>query len=333
MIRPKENPNFVSHREAEQTLLAAATGNRCPHAWLITGPKGVGKATLAHRFARFLLAHPAGETPAPGLFGDALPASAPQTLALDVDDPVFRRAVAGGHTDLKILDEDAVTGRSGQIPVEAVRSVAPFLRQTAGEGGRRVVVIDALDAINQAGANALLKILEEPPDNAVLILVAHSMGRVLPTIRSRCRLLRLSPLSADAVGEVLSSEAEQHDVAELDAAVHLCGGSPGRAIALLADDGLQIFQAVDAFWQAGGKVGVDAISALSALAGQDANRFRHFRDAFCLALVAQARSKGGGPQWDEMWSETLHLCDRTEAVFLDRRQVAMNRLTAAAKLV
>ena len=144
MIRPKENPNFVSHREAEQTLLAAATGNRCPHAWLITGPKGVGKATLAHRFARFLLAHPAGETPAPGLFGDALPASAPQTLALDVDDPVFRRAVAGGHTDLKILDEDAVTGRSGQIPVEAVRSVAPFLRQTAGEGGRRVVVIDCL---------------------------------------------------------------------------------------------------------------------------------------------------------------------------------------------
>ena len=88
-----------------------------------------------------------------------------------------------------------------------------------------------------------------------------------------------------------------------------------------------------AFWQAGGKVGADAISALSALAGQDANRFRHFRDAFCLALVAQARSKGGGPQWDEMWSETLHLCDRTEAVFLDRRQVAMNRLTAAAKLV
>ena len=182
MIPPRVNPDLIGHAHAEQAILAAIANGRLPHAWLLLGPKGVGKATLAFRFARYLLAHPEGPADeGPGLFGGDAPPALPASLYLEPDDPVFRRTVSGGHTDLLVLDESSATGRTSQIPVEAVRGLGPFLHQTAGEGGRRIVIIDALDEINMAGANALLKLLEEPPAGAVLILVAHSLARILPT--------------------------------------------------------------------------------------------------------------------------------------------------------
>jgi DNA polymerase-3 subunit delta' len=337
MLTARHNPSLIGHTEAEATLLAAVASGRLPHAWLLLGPKGIGKATLAFRFARYLLSGLGEAVKAeagPSLFGDDEPAAAapPQSLALDPDHPIFRRIAAKGHADLMVLDADLATGRSTVIPADAIRTLGPFLHQTAGEGGRRVVIVDALDELNPTGANALLKLVEEPPAGAVLILVAHSMARVLPTIRSRCRTLRLAPLTTADVEAVLAEQAPTEDPAARAQAAHLAEGSPGRALALLDGDGIAIHQAMQQFWQAPARVHAEAMAALAQMAGQDQVRFGHFSEAFCRHLVNAARTNGGGPAWDALWSDTLHLLDRTEAVYLDRRQVALNRLTAAAKL-
>lgn len=335
MLTPRHNPSLHGHGAAEAALLAAVTSGRLPHAWLFNGPRGIGKATLAFRFARFLLSESAGPAAAadgPGLFGEADAPSAPGSLEIAPDHPVFRRVAAKGHADLLVLDADSATGRTAQIPADAVRGLGPFLHQTAGEGGRRVVIVDALDEVNSTGANALLKLVEEPPPGAVLLLVAHSMARVLPTIRSRCRLLRLAPLTVAEVETVLAEQCPTEEPEALAAAAALAEGSPGRALALLGSDGIAIHQALARFWQAPARVSGEAASALAAMAGQDAGRFAHFAEGYCRHLVNAARAAGGGPAWDALWSDTLHLFDRTEAVYLDRRQVALNRLAAAAKV-
>lgn len=334
MLTARENPSLIGHAAAEATLTAAVASGRLPHAWLITGPKGIGKATLAFRFARFLLssAAPVAAADGPGLFGEVEVPTTPTSLYMPPDHPVFRRIAAKGHADLLVLNADNATGRTSQIPAEAARSIAPFLHQTAGEGGRRVVIVDALDELNAAGANALLKLVEEPPPQAVLLLIAHGMGRVLPTIRSRCRLLRLAPLGDAEVRAVLAEQLPDEDPQALSDAAALAEGSPGRAVAMLESDGIAIHQGLARFWQAPQRAPADAVAALATLAGQDAAHFAHFAEGYCRQLAAAARTAGGGPAWDALWTETLHLFDRTEAVYLDRRQVALNRLAAAAKV-
>jgi DNA polymerase-3 subunit delta' len=179
---PRANPILLGHTEAEATILDAMRAGRMHHAWLITGPEGVGKATLAYRFARRLLAGRAAE----------------DSLALDPANTVFRRVAAGSHADLKTIERvvnDKTKRMQAQIPVEKVREINGFMSLTPAEGGWRVVVVDGAEELNQASANALLKILEEPPPRAILLLVCAAPGRLLPTIRSRCRRLRLTPLA------------------------------------------------------------------------------------------------------------------------------------------
>ncbi len=149
------------------------------HAWLITGAPGVGKATLAYRFARRLLA---GVQP-----GD--------TLAVDPASPVFRRVAVGSHADLLTVErewDDKKSRLRGEIVVDDARAISAFLRLTPAEGGWRVVVIDGAEHMNRNAANAVLKMLEEPPPRAVLLLTCAAPGRLLPTIRSRCRRLALT---------------------------------------------------------------------------------------------------------------------------------------------
>ncbi|MET0469591.1 MAG: DNA polymerase III subunit delta', partial [Xanthobacteraceae bacterium] len=185
---PRETTVLHGHAEAERALLEAYRGRRFHHAWLIAGPAGIGKATLAYRMARFVLAHPDPRTPA---------VQRATSLHVDTDHPVARRIAAQAHGDLLVLERtvNEKTNKLRQdIQVDDVRRTVTFFGSTAGEGGWRVAIVDAVDELNREGANALLKILEEPPRRAVLLLVSHSAARVLPTIRSRCRLLALRPL-------------------------------------------------------------------------------------------------------------------------------------------
>ena len=206
---PRETLHVYGHAAAEAEILTALTGDRMHHAWMLTGPKGIGKATLAWRMARYLLAKEPADA---GMFGD-LP-EAPQSLDVSPDHPVAHRIAAlsdpGCLSIRRTWDPDRKRLKT-QITVEEVRKLNTFFGLSATEGGHRVVVVDAADEMNPSAANALLKVLEEPPKGAVLILVSHQPARLLPTIRSRCRVLRLTTLGPEDMARALAEADVETD--------------------------------------------------------------------------------------------------------------------------
>jgi DNA polymerase-3 subunit delta' len=223
---PRGTVVLYGHAEAESTLLEAYRSARFPHAWLITGPAGIGKATLAYRLARFILAHPDPRATA---------VATATSLAVDADHPVARRIAVQAQGDLLVLERtiNEKTGKLYQdIRVDDVRRTVTFFGSTPGEGGWRIAIVDTVDELNPSGANALLKVLEEPPRRGVLLLVSHSAARVLPTIRSRCRVLALRSLSAaDVARAAAAALAEEGAAADISAAAAVADGSVRRALA------------------------------------------------------------------------------------------------------
>ena len=194
---PRETTALFGHSEAERALLDAYKSGRIAHSWLIGGPPGIGKATLAYRLARFVLAHP---DPQSSEVQNAV------SLAVDPEHPTARRISAQAQGDLLVL-ERLINEQTGKlytvIRVDDVRRTVSFFGSTAGEGGWRITIVDAVDDLQREGANALLKILEEPPNRSLLLLVSHAPGRELPTIRSRCRRLLLRALATSDVVSAL----------------------------------------------------------------------------------------------------------------------------------
>lgn len=235
---PRERAILIGHHGAEQALLDAYRSGRMHHAWIIGGPEGIGKATLAYRMARFALAFPD-----PTRLGEI------KDLSLSPEHPAFRRVQAGSSTDLLVLRRIAEVGKDRvptTISVDAVRKIVPFFGSTAGEGGWRICIVDAADDLGREGANALLKLLEEPPPRSLFLIVSHMPGRLLATIRSRCRMLTLSPLSEAEIVAGLASFADL-EVSDEDAAAaaRLADGSLRRALELVGGEDLAWSSAID----------------------------------------------------------------------------------------
>lgn len=354
---PRKNPELVGHDAAQTELLEAWRSGRLAHGWLFKGPRGIGKATLAYRFARFVLSGGG----AGSLFGDAA-----QSMEMDPQDPVFRRIAAGGHGGLLAVEKayDAKRKRMrDEIVVADIRAITPFMRLTSCEGGWRVVVVDCADEMNQNAANALLKILEEPPDNSLLLLVSHSPSRLLPTIRSRCRALAIRPLGEDLVESLLSRHRPQLAPSEAAALARLAEGSPGRALRLADAGGLALYGDMVGLLDDGGEgKGLD-IAALHGLAervsrptGRDAYGVlmelvsqwlaRLVRLGATRATAAEIADKavieGEGAviermlarasleQWIEVWEKIGRLAIDVERVNLDRKQVVITAFSALA---
>jgi DNA polymerase-3 subunit delta' len=253
---PEATAHLVGHVAAQESFLRAYQSGRMPHAWLITGPRGVGKATLAFRMTRFLLSHglvaAASEPAGMGLFGEepAPQPSVPELTSLDIpaDHPIFRRVRELSHSDLRVLRR-TVNEKTGklrtEITIDEVRGAIDFLHMTPGESHWRVLVVDSADELNRNAANALLKILEEPRPRTVILLISHAPGRLLPTIRSRCRKLALEPLPAAAVAAELKRHGVDLGAAELALCTALAEGSIGRALDFGSDSaGLDLFQSM-----------------------------------------------------------------------------------------
>jgi len=266
---PRHAPAVFGQRAAEAAFLAAHAAGRLPHGWLIAGPKGVGKATLAWRIARFLLA----EAPGPaGLFAAPPP---PATLDIAADHPLARRVAALSEPRLKLVrrgwDDDRGRLRA-VITVDEVRELARFFGLSAADGGRRVVIVDAADELNANAANAILKLLEEPPAGAVLLFVCHQPAALLPTIRSRCRVLRCTPLGAADLARALAG-AGVAPPADPAALAELAGGSAGAAVALTAGEGLALYARIVALMAGMPRLDRPAALALAETAARDPAAF------------------------------------------------------------
>jgi DNA polymerase-3 subunit delta' len=340
---PRHTAELRGQATAEAVLLRAHASGRLPHAWLLSGPRGVGKATLAFRFARFLLAP---DCQGGGLFGGAA-----ESLAVPQDHPVFRRVAAGGHADLMTLErgEDDKGKPRSVIPVEDVRRLLSFARMTAGEGGWRVAIVDAVDEMNRNASNALLKILEEPPPQCVLLLVSHAPGSLLPTIRSRCCQLPLGPLEEAVVAELLAKHHPELEAGELAALARLADGSIGRALALATHGGLDLYRELIELLGTLPRLDVPRLHRLAEKWGQgrDGQAFQTGMELLIwwLGRFIRAGSTGrpapevvageralaerllaGRPlaQWLGLWEKISRLFARTEAANLDRKQAVLS---------
>src|ERR1700689_279778 len=235
-VHPRETSTLSGHREAELALLNAYRSGRIPHAWLIGGAQGIGKATLAYRMARYVLAH------RDALANDVQRA---ETLWVDPADPVSRHIAAGAHGGLLTLERslnDKGVMRT-VITVDETRETISFFGSTAAVEGWRVCIVDTVEDLNPNAANALLKVLEEPPRQSLFLLVSHAPARLLPTILSRCRKLPLRPLTTD---DVIHAAARATGIAPDDPALaeaaDAAEGSVARALTLLGGDALKLQQ-------------------------------------------------------------------------------------------
>jgi DNA polymerase-3 subunit delta' len=321
---PRETTVLHGQAEAERALLEAYRGRRFHHAWLIAGPAGIGKATLAYRMARFVLAHPDPRTPT---------VQKATSLQVDADHPVARRIAAQAHGDLLVLERtiNEKTNKLRQdIQVDDVRRTVTFFGSTAGEGGWRVAIVDAVDELNREGANALLKVLEEPPRRAVLLLVSHSAARVLPTIRSRCRLLALRPLLATEVARAAATAiGEDAEAANIKAAAAVADGSVRRALALLDGEALDLRSRITALLEQLPVVDPRALHALGdRLYGSDPATLAAFVDTVNAWL--SARLSSGEPdrariaRVAEIWERINCSARDVETFNLERKPLVFN---------
>jgi DNA polymerase-3 subunit delta' len=317
---PAENPRLIGHEQAAKMLAGAYRVGKLPHALLLAGPQGIGKATLAFHLARHLLAHPAAES-APGELAQIDPAS-----------PLFRQVATGAHPSVLHLTRpmnDKTKSFKTVVTVDEIRRVSRFLSLTSHDGAYRVVIVDPADDMNTNAANALLKNLEEPPSRTAFILITHSIGRLLPTIRSRCQTILLQPLPAEKLLSVLAGfdSGLPDDQAAGAAIVERAAGSPRDAILLTQYGGLEISEAIDKL-VTGKTIDIAQAHRLGdAVAARDqAIQFgifnRHALDVVADAAshAARAGDLAKANRLSECWQSTLQTIDEAETYNLDKKQ-------------
>lgn len=326
---PRETLAFFGHAQAERELLDAYRQNRMAQAWIIGGPEGIGKATLAWRAARFLTANPDPGAPA---------VQRAETLAVPADSPAARRVANLAAADIFLLRrswDDKNKKLFTEIRVDDVRKVIHALHQGSGAGGWRIAIVDCADELNRASANALLKLIEEPPERALFLLVAHQPGRLLPTIRSRCRKLMLSSLGAQDVAAAVVAlgppwaGAPAEDRAR---AAALAEGSVRAALALLGGDGMLFDQTLRALLDRLPKVDWTGVHLLADKLTGRANEaaYESFMRALERHLDSRVRTlagQGAPPQrligYAKAWEEIAQAARETEVFNFDKKALVL----------
>lgn len=345
---PRENPELEGHDTALSVFAEAIGSGRLHHAWLLSGPQGIGKATLAYRVARTLLKYGVGRKP-------------PPRLELASDDPVFRRIASASHGGLLVLrrpwDPNARPAKFKTVlPVDEVRRAAAFFSMSSGEGGWRICIVDSADEMNANAANALLKILEEPPERALFLLVSHSPGRLPATVRSRCRKLRLQPLSDGQVEQTVAALCPELEANERAAVARLGEGSPGKALALAEAGALALYDEMLGLLRSLPRTDIVALHALGDKLARPNNEaaYHTFMGLLTGWLEQMVRTHAAGKvwtdvipgeaevanrlvtsapleQWVEVWENITLLAAQADAVNLGRKHVLLNIFTSLAE--
>jgi DNA polymerase-3 subunit delta' len=336
-LPPRANPDLIGHEAIEAVLRQNFDAGRLPHALLLSGPRGIGKATLAFRLARYVLSA-AGESAALDMFG-ASTTEQRDGLAVPPESGVFRRVAAGGYADLLTVERAYDPRRKrlrGEIVVDGAREIGAFLRLTPAEGGWRVVIVDGADEMNRNAANSVLKVLEEPPRRALLILVAHSVGLLLPTIRSRCRHVALSPLPHVIVRDLLGRYCPDLNSEEAEAVARLAEGSIGRALELIASGGVELSHTLTKMLTRSG--GIDVLELhgfaerLARLDAEDGYRTVEelLRQHLAQRAITAARrgTRAEAARWAKVRAEIGDHFARTDGLNLDKKQTIMSAFFA-----
>jgi DNA polymerase-3 subunit delta' len=316
---PRDRFDLVPDAPAEAAFVDAWQRGRLHHAWLLCGPEGVGKASFAYRAARRLLG--AAPDPARGPLG-----SAPS-------DPVSRLVSAQSHPDLMVLERLVEGGKTKKsISVDQARDLPEFFAKSPSQARYRIAIIDAADDLNVNSANALLKVLEEPPERGVLFLITHAPGRLLATIRSRCRRLAF-PVWTEAALASLIQERTGLDPAEADRIAAMAGGSPGAALSLSSGTTLEIDRLARAWVEAAAVDRAEQLAIGDGFRGAEGQaRFDMLLDRLMAAVKARALSEGAaGARWAELWGRLSELPDRTAGLNLDRADALAGALADLAR--
>lgn len=324
VIPPVQTLNLLGHKQSIDILSSNYSLNRLHHAWLLSGPKGIGKATLAFRFAEHLLRH-------------SNPSSAPSTVDF-LNDAVHSQVSKGAHPNILILrkpwDQKSKKFKT-QITVDEVRRTAAFLQSASGANAWRIVIVDPADDMNNSAANALLKILEEPPARTIFFVIAHSPRGLLPTIRSRCQMLSLKPLCDQDLTTVLKSQPLTADIldTEMKQLVRLAKGSVRRALLLAQSNVLTIYsgfiEIVCAKQQDIGQV--HRLAGMLTPAAKS-GEYALFLDLIYDYIADQTRDMAGNDQigmdrvsnWANIWEKTRQATLRAETWNMDKKQVILD---------
>ena len=336
-VHPRETLSLWGHQDAEATLLKAYRSGRIPHAWLICGAKGIGKATLAYRMARFVLAH---DNP---LGNDVQRAT---TLEIAASHPVARQVASGAHGGLLTLERAANDKGVLRtvITVDEVRQTIPFFGSTAALDGWRICIVDTVDELNPNAANALLKILEEPPPQSLFLLISHAPARLLPTILSRCRKLLLRPLAArDVLAAAAQAGGLSMDDPALMEAAEAAEGSVARALTLMGGDALKLHQRTTALLAVLPHVDPRDLHALGEALGGGGDRvaLATFIDSVERWLSEQLQMEKGSPganlarlaRLAEVWEKITRAARDTEIYNLERKPLVFSVFGLLAEAV
>ncbi|MBL4597337.1 MAG: DNA polymerase III subunit delta' [Rhizobiaceae bacterium] len=319
---PSENMNLIGHGETLDLLADHLASGRMHHAWLLSGPKGIGKATTAFRFAGHVFRNSGNEV------------INPKFQKAEEGDLIESKIAKGGHPNLLHLSRpwDHKTKKfKTMLTVDEIRQTRKFFGMTPGEKGWRICIIDSADEMNANAANALLKILEEPPAQTLFMVISHAAGRLLPTIRSRCQMLPMKPLDPSDVLAIAGRFGALDGISPKDQELvgQLSGGSVRRALVLLNLDGIALFRQIETILQTPQN---PDWSKIHILASQLAPRAQDEKYRLFLELMynfMHERVRGNSDLkaltgWAELWEKTTHAANLTDSYNLDRKQTILS---------
>ncbi len=332
-LSPCQNPYLIGHDDEVKLFLTAFNSGALHHGWLITGDEGIGKATLAYKIARFLLAAENGR----------------QYASMDIaaDSSVFAQVVQKSHPDFKVLERDFTETdkkkllkaikqgedcgeemrqglkRSSVIKVEDVRDVAAFLAKKSFNDSWRVVIVDSADDLNTSSANALLKILEEPPLKSILLLISHNPGKLLPTIRSRCAKLALKPLKETETASLLRRYRPELKEAEVQGLAQIAAGSIGRALKYADNDALTMYETIKKICYGGTKADGALMLKSAEETAADEDRWDLFAELVCRFAHDNLADCARPRELYAAYEATLKILDETARLNMDKKQAVL----------